>query len=580
MTPAAAGAAHRNSPGSDSWWRGQLSNLYGLFVVSMMMFDGREADDIIRLAATSVPSLSGCGAKAVYLIVDGALSRRDDAEPDAELDRQVRLLDGGSGSIVLPDGGWYWGFALRGLSGLTGYLVVRAAVDPSKDEFFLLKALGQQTAGALANASLHRREREQALELQELNSRLSASVARLEQQTHVHEVLSNTSASGAGELGIARAVHQLTSLPVAIEDRFGNLRAWAGPGKPDPYPKPRADRREELLRRAAAVAHPVREKDRVISLVKPRYEVLGVVALVDPCKTAGSHEMFALEYGTTVLALELSHLRNLAEVELRLHRDLVDDLITGTDDESAYARADAVGHDLRGPHHVIVVQWGGRQTDDAVADATGRAAASLQLSSMISRRSGAVVLLAGGHPDGDALYRTLSESLGSAGAVGVGARCDSPGGFPRSYSEAMRALDIRQKSRAPDGATTFDQLGVYRILDTGENHGEIVAFVREWLGRLLDYDEHKNSDLVQTLSQYLECGGHYDETASALVIHRSTLRYRLGRIREITDLDLNDVDNRLNLHVATRAWQVLRGSERTDAAAQVRLRDVGDGGPV
>ena len=87
-----------------------------------------------------------------------------------------------------------------------------------------------------------------------------------------------------------------------------------------------------------------------------------------------------------------------------------------------------------------------------------------------------------------------------------------------------------------------------------------MAYVREWLGRLLDYDEHKNTDLVPTLAQYLECGGHYDETASALVIHRSTLRYRLGRIREITDLDLNDVDSRLNLHVATRAWTVLSGS--------------------
>ena len=561
MTPAAVGENHRNSLRPDSWWRGQLSNLRGLFVVSATMFDGREADDIVRLAATSVPSLSGCRTRAVYLVIDGVLSRRDDAEPDAELVRQVQLLDGGSGLLVLPGGGWDWGFALRGLSGLTGYLVVNAAVEPSTDEFFLLETLGQQTAGALANASLHRRERAQAFELQELNSRLSASVARLKQQTHVHEVLSDLSVSGAGESGIADAMHQLTSLPVAIEDRFGNLRAWAGPGRPDPYPKPQAHRREELLKRAAAVPYPVWEKDRVISLVKPRFEVLGVVALVDPRKTAGSHEMFALEYGTTVLALELSHLRSLAEVELRLHRDLVDDLITGTDDESAYARADAIGHDLRGPHRVIVVQWHGRQTADAVADAAGQTIASLKLSSMTSRRSGTVVLIVSGGPDWEVLYHGLTERLGSAGAIGVGTACDNPGDFPRSYSEAKRALDIRRESRSPDGVTTFAQLGVYRILHTGTNHGEIVAFVREWLGLLIDYDERKDTDLVQTLSQYLECGGHYDETASALVIHRSTLRYRLGRIREITGLDLNHVESRLNLHMATRAWQVLQGSE-------------------
>jgi DNA-binding PucR family transcriptional regulator len=109
--------------------------------------------------------------------------------------------------------------------------------------------------------------------------------------------------------------------------------------------------------------------------------------------------------------------------------------------------------------------------------------------------------------------------------------------------------------------TSFEQLGVYRILDTGQNRDEVRAFIREWLGQLLDYDRTKNSELVRTLWQYLECGGNYDETAAALVIHRSTLRYRLGRIREIADLDLNDVDSRLNLHVATRAWQVLSGQE-------------------
>ena len=562
MTSTITGTTPDHTVRTDSWWRAQLSKLYGLFVVSMMMFDSRRADDIIQLAATSVPSLSGCEVDAAYLVIDGALTRRDAGAADAELDARVGSLDGNSGRVDLPDGVWRWGFALRGLSGLAGWLVVRGPAEPSRDEFFLLTALGQQTAGALANASMHRREREQSRELQAVNTELSDSVARLEKQTHVHDVLSTIAASGAGEPGIAHALHELTGLPVAIEDRFGNLRAWGGPGQPHPYPKLSGERREEMLRAAATTPRPLRYKDRLVSLVKPRHEVLGVLSLVDPDGTAGRHEMFALEYGTTVLALELAHQRNLAEVELRLHRDLVDDLITGTDDESAFARADAIGHDLRGPHHVVVVRWSGLPNEDAVAEAAGRAATALKWSTLVSRRSGAVVLLVHGHPNGHALHHTLSEHLGaSSGAVGVGGPCDQPGDFPRSYSEALRALDIRRASRTPHGATTFDQLGVYRILDTGDGRKEIVAFVREWLGRLLDYDEHKSSDLVRTLSQYLECGGSYDETASTLMIHRSTLRYRLGRIREITDLDLNDVDSRLNLHVATRAWQVLRGPE-------------------
>ena len=43
----------------------------------------------------------------------------------------------------------------------------------------------------------------------------------------------------------------------------------------------------------------------------------------------------------------------------------------------------------------------------------------------------------------------------------------------------------------------------------------------------------------------------------ALHIHRSTLRYRLARIAELTGYDLRKVDTRVNLHAATRAWRFL-----------------------
>ncbi|WP_240490559.1 PucR family transcriptional regulator [Amycolatopsis vancoresmycina] len=537
-----------------------MSNLYGLSAISMMMFDGREAADIMRLATTSVSSLSGCTTDAAYLVDDdGTIVPQEgfgEAHPD--LDTEIGKLDGQSGRIELADGHWRWCYALRGLGGLTGTLVVRAEQPPSRDEIFLVGSLCQQAAAALASSALLKRERRQSVSLRELNEQLSTSVERLKQQTQVHDVLSTISASGAGEPGIAHALHELTALPVAIEDRFGNLRAWGG--RPDPYPKVGVHRREELLRHAATLSEPVRVKDRLISLVRPRHEVLGVLALIDPGRTAGPDQVFALEYGSTVLALELSHQRSLAEVELRLRRDLVDDLIAGTGDGSAYARADAIGHDLRRPHHVVVLRWSGELAEDVVAEATGRAVTTLGLASLVSRHSGAVVLLVAGPLDGGALYASLSESLGNEGAIGIGSRCETPGRLPKSYAEAVRAVQIRRSSHTPNGVTTFDQLGIYRILDTGQNHGDVVEFVREWLGKLLDYDTQRNAELVATLAQYLDCGGSYGDTAAALMIHRSTLRYRLGRIREITELDLNDVDSRLNLHLATRVWQVLRGS--------------------
>jgi DNA-binding PucR family transcriptional regulator len=62
---------------------------------------------------------------------------------------------------------------------------------------------------------------------------------------------------------------------------------------------------------------------------------------------------------------------------------------------------------------------------------------------------------------------------------------------------------------------------------------------------------------VRTLSHYLDRGGSYEATASALIVHRNTLKYRLQRIRQITGLDLSDPEVCFNLSLATRAWHTL-----------------------
>jgi sugar diacid utilization regulator len=482
-------------------------------------------------------------------------------------------LDGDDGPVTGTGSAWARAYALRAVSGHAGYLVVAADTAPSKDQRFLLRVLAQQTGRALTTATLHRRDRETAGELRTLNAkledandRLAASVNDLERRREIHERLTAVAASGAGEAGISDALHQLTGLRVAVEDRFGNLRAWSGPNRPAPYPRPSARQRAETLADARRSPAPIRDRDRVIAVAQPRDEVLGVLALVDPGRRAGEHDLFALEHGAVVLTMELAHLRSLAETELRLRRDLVDDLLTGTDDESALTRSQALGHDLRAPHQVVVVRWPGAQSDDALVRAIEHAVTRVLASSaLLARRPGGVVLVATQEGRDDQrrwgeLHQSLTTSLRTgSGAIGVGGVCSFPSEVPRSYAEAKRALRVRLGSSSPSGATVYEDLGIYRLLALGEDDHEVKEFVREWLGSLLDYDATSRSDLVRTLWQYFECGGNYDSTARSLHIHRSTLRYRLRRIRELSGHDLGAVDSRLNLHVATRAWQILRG---------------------
>jgi DNA-binding PucR family transcriptional regulator len=537
--------------------RQQIGNLHSLFVLSMMMTESRSEDQILNLAASSVSPMVGCTVEGIYLLRDQDLVR---AYGTLEPGVQLEGLAGGDGAVSIPGRTWSWAYPLRSLAGHSGYLIASAPTEPPAEERFVLKALAQQTGTALASAELHRRDQLFAAELAAVNETLAATVSDLERKNRIHEVLTRIAVSGGAEEGIASAVHELTGFPVAVEDRFGNLQAWAGPGRPHPYPKADARTRTALLRRARKEDRPIRDAARLIALAQPRDEVLGVLALIDPKGEAGAPDVMALEHAATVLAMELAHRRGLAETELRLGRDLVEDLLDGTEEESALARAQALGYDLRCPHHVVVIQ--GRRVDEAFQEGVRRAAAAVDMGSLLTKRSSAVVLLAPVTSGWNELREKLVAELGRAvGALGVGGRCQSPAEFPRSCREAFVALKMQHVSPRSRGVTCFDELGVYRVLCTGENTEEIERFVADWLGPLRDYDAKHGTELVKTLSHYLECSGNYDETAELLAIHRSTLRYRLVRIREVSGLDLSQADTRFNLQLATRAWSVIGAGE-------------------
>ncbi|HEY2198959.1 MAG TPA: helix-turn-helix domain-containing protein [Mycobacterium sp.] len=556
----------------DSAGKAQLSNMYALLVLSSLMFDGRAPNDILELAADSVASLSRSTTDAAYRIIAGSLAdSRDPGRPmTSELDAAVAEKVGVDREIGLADGMWRYALTLRALAGIAGVLVVRAATPLSRDELFLLKVLAQQTAAAMTGGALIERERDQQVRLRqvieerdETIEHLARVVSDLERHERIHEALIALSTTGAGEGGIAAKLHELTSLTVGIEDAFGNLRAWAGAPEPRDYRCIGGVNREEVLRSAAASAQPAREGHRLFSVVRSHGDVLGVLLLCDPDGRAGTLDNFTLDYGATVLALELSHRRELAQAELRRRRDLVEDLLTGTDNESAYARAEALEHNLRSPHCVAVLHW--ENTDSGlVAKAVAHWVKRVGRDCLVTRRHATTILVSSGELDHTDLYRAVSAAVNSnRGSIGIGSLVDAPCVLPRSLSEAERAFTIQRASPTPYGSRRFEDLGVYRILDPGDRRPEVRSFVQEWLGGLLDYDRNKRAELVKTLAHYLDCGGNYDLTAQSLQIHRSTLRYRLARIRDITGRDLQNVDTRLNLHLATRVLDVLGATDST-----------------
>lgn len=448
--------------------RAELSSLYGVYVLSALMFDGRDAESILQLAANAVSSLGAFHTDATYRIADGKLV--DARFPDRVLDRRMdALVAAGLGTdlhIELADGQYRYAIALQAVAGTKGALVVRTDVAPSPSELFRLRALAQQTAAAMHSADLLEKERAHIQERQRVINHLSDLVSELRRQDRIHATLTAVSGSGAGIQGIADALRELTSLDVVVEDVFGNQRAYSGGGAPDPHRPIGGANREETLRGAAAQGAPQRVGNQIFWLIRQKANVLGVVLLLDPQRVADRLDVVALEHAATVLALEFAHQRVLAETELRLRRDLVEELLAGTDDESAYQRAEAIGHNLRVAHTVTVLDWQHGISGDEIASAARRWATSARINALAVRRPAMTILLTDDVPEPSSLHRAISTDVGSEhGSIGIGSAVASPSELPRSFAEAQRALQVQRESMSPYGARRFEDLGLYRILD-------------------------------------------------------------------------------------------------------------------
>jgi hypothetical protein len=181
-----------------------------------------------------------------------------------------------------------------------------------------------------------------------------------------------------------------------------------------------------------------------------------------------------------------------------------------------------------------------------------------------------------GTPDASAVSRGLPRHLpalasgayvlvgGSAAtrSVQVAAAVERalPDGRGAVSVELTGDVDVAAARAALDVASDAAPAG--RCVPLGDVRGAVVArCVGEALDSLPDlgadplalleaYDERRGSSLVCTLRAWLDGFGDAPTVAQSLGVHANTLRYRLGRIQEITGVDLrHDPIGRLELHV-------------------------------
>lgn len=136
--------------------------------------------------------------------------------------------------------------------------------------------------------------------------------------------------------------------------------------------------------------------------------------------------------------------------------------------------------------------------------------------------------------------------------LGVSAAVHSAEGLRGALEEARHARRVAAARPGRVCAAGHQELASHVLLLPFVPDDVRRAFTARLLDPLREYDRRHRAELIPTLEAFLDCDGSWTRCASRLHLHVNTLRYRVGRIEQLTGRDLSRLEDKLDFYLALR----------------------------
>ncbi|MFF7652567.1 helix-turn-helix domain-containing protein [Streptomyces sp. NPDC007983] len=318
-------------------------------------------------------------------------------------------------------------------------------------------------------------------------------------------------------------------------------------------PVPPADLRS-ACRRAAEAGRPIAVDDGLWVVPLHPQECNSGFLLADVAPEADHTVVPLLPVVARALALHLRIQHNDSN-QGRSHQEFFDDLV-GAPRSPALLRERALVFSLSFSRpHVVLVASAPRGA--AARLETSAANYAQELEGLCSVQDGAVVLLLPGEapePVAQAAAQELTARVGSAVTLGGAGPASTVDGIGDAYREAAQCLETLRALGGDGGTACASDLGFLGMLLAEEN--DIPGYIRSTIGPVVDYDNHRFTDLIPTLRVYLEAGRSPTRAAETLRVHPNTVSRRLERIGQLLGEDWQNPERVLDIQLALRLHRV------------------------
>jgi len=125
-----------------------------------------------------------------------------------------------------------------------------------------------------------------------------------------------------------------------------------------------------------------------------------------------------------------------------------------------------------------------------------------------------------------------------------------------SYKRARAAVAMAEQFKYP--MILFEEMGVYQILFSIEDKQILSGMYQHLLKPLIDYDQKHHSELEKTLFYYLIHDGSQVAMAKNLYMHRNTINYRMTKVKELLNCQLDTFEEKMPYMLALYIKKVIQ----------------------
>ncbi len=126
------------------------------------------------------------------------------------------------------------------------------------------------------------------------------------------------------------------------------------------------------------------------------------------------------------------------------------------------------------------------------------------------------------------------------------------------YASAIQQIEQSYGPIPVPEWTFYDSIGVYRALIPLRDTEAVQTYMQRIIEPIIEFDAKNQSILLDTLLNFISCKGNLHLLTQKMNQHENTLRYRLGKISEITALNYRVSSNYEELAFAARIFLLSR----------------------